>query len=935
MAPTDSYSPAGSSSYFSNTMYVGDGTWIASKNTFLFPNLVGMNFETMRYNGMGNRFASLKQYHQIIKAHGILAVITFLIIVPAAILIAQFYSRSHILALRLHIYFQILTILLSTVVFTLGWFAVGPSRSFTNPHHGIGLAIYVLVLVQGLFGYVIYLRSNDRRRPTKTSLSVMLHEWVGKATALLGLAQVPLGLTLYGSPKFTFILYALWMTFLLILLFILKYKTRPLLYDGHINNVHETTFVEEEIVEPRPKKSKAPVGLFAIGAGVAKSMREKLKRRNRSPDRSIVEKNEPTGQNNQAEVGSYFENEVDQTKKGNGGLLSRLTKIITASGILGFAKGRSNVKQNSRDDRYSTVSTDVPARPYQGHPSESAVGGVTSSTSQTREDWSRISMPIPNSRHPVNTTALDTSGSEPPIPRPVHRRYSNETYSDVNDSTSPSLIREENIPSIKDKLLAAIGIGYFAKRTTGGQDQIFSEREQKRRKINKVRIDEDKRVQHIRYQTMGNSHSGFDQDLHDSSDYTSEFSSSESSFASESNVQQNFPNALTPGVSPMIPPPSHGKSGPTEIIKMPSVPPDRYGILHQDSDISSQNISETQYEPRYSSHPKRESIADFIVSNNETTRKSGSAETSGKIAVADASRQVASAESSRQAEIAESSKQADFADSSRQAEFTQSSKQAELDDHSRRVECTEISRSGEVADNSRRGEFAENPRHAELAESSRQITSTDSARYIASEEEWQRSRSRIAKISTSAGDTLETTISVKVKVHDDKNHVTLRRLTREEAAAEREARLADRRWRRAESISSVSARDAATSNRRYRWSESETGRKSGYLAQSISPAQAATPSPGLVSGRKPVDSAYYPLQREPSKSGRLSAALAGSPESYENWSAMSPSNDDSGEAAAERRRRRRFERSQRNGLDSGLTVERVNKSLDNSNASNI
>lgn len=33
-------------------MYVGDGTWDSTRNDFLLPNLVGLNFETMRYNGM-------------------------------------------------------------------------------------------------------------------------------------------------------------------------------------------------------------------------------------------------------------------------------------------------------------------------------------------------------------------------------------------------------------------------------------------------------------------------------------------------------------------------------------------------------------------------------------------------------------------------------------------------------------------------------------------------------------------------------------------------------------------------------------------------------------------------------------------------------------------------------------------------------------------
>ncbi len=35
-------------------MTVGDGTWDFTKNSFLLPNLVGLNFETMQYNGMSS-----------------------------------------------------------------------------------------------------------------------------------------------------------------------------------------------------------------------------------------------------------------------------------------------------------------------------------------------------------------------------------------------------------------------------------------------------------------------------------------------------------------------------------------------------------------------------------------------------------------------------------------------------------------------------------------------------------------------------------------------------------------------------------------------------------------------------------------------------------------------------------------------------------------
>ena len=145
-------SDPGSSSYQSNSLVVGDGTWDTDRNTFLLPNLMGINFNTMRYNGMGNRFRDLPQYHSLIRGHGIVAAITFLGIVPAAILIAKFGQRNPGLSLKLHVYLQILTVLLTTVVLILGWFAVGPERALTNPHHGIGVAIYVLVMVQFLWG---------------------------------------------------------------------------------------------------------------------------------------------------------------------------------------------------------------------------------------------------------------------------------------------------------------------------------------------------------------------------------------------------------------------------------------------------------------------------------------------------------------------------------------------------------------------------------------------------------------------------------------------------------------------------------------------------------------------------------------------------------------------------------------------------------------
>lgn len=51
MAPTDALSAPGSVSYSSDRLTVGDGTWDFTKNNFLLPNLMGLPFDMMQYNG--------------------------------------------------------------------------------------------------------------------------------------------------------------------------------------------------------------------------------------------------------------------------------------------------------------------------------------------------------------------------------------------------------------------------------------------------------------------------------------------------------------------------------------------------------------------------------------------------------------------------------------------------------------------------------------------------------------------------------------------------------------------------------------------------------------------------------------------------------------------------------------------------------------------
>jgi hypothetical protein len=113
---------------------------------------------------MGNRFRSMAGYKALITAHGVLAAIAFLFVIPAAIFMARFYHRNPRTALRVHIWLQIAAVLLSTAAIICSFQAVGLERSLSNPHHGIGVALYTLVMVQFLGGALIHKLEKGKER---------------------------------------------------------------------------------------------------------------------------------------------------------------------------------------------------------------------------------------------------------------------------------------------------------------------------------------------------------------------------------------------------------------------------------------------------------------------------------------------------------------------------------------------------------------------------------------------------------------------------------------------------------------------------------------------------------------------------------------------------------------------------------------------------
>jgi hypothetical protein len=774
---------------------------------------------------MGNRFAGLPQYHQLIKGHGVVAVITFLFIIPAAILIAAYYRRSRFWAIRMHIYLQILTVALTTVVFTLGWFAVGPERSLTNPHHGIGLAIYVLVLWQAITGWWMHRREKGRGR-RRSPLKLVLHQWLGRATALLGFAQVPLGLTLYGSPKWTFILYALWMFFLLVLWFVLSYRAQvPLDVEIRRASSHGGTVIEDR----KPSRFGGLLGPLAAGAGAAALLSGRRRDRSRSQSRSRVEVI-PSRRGSRRGSGSYVEEKYESRRKERGGTLDKVLKVGAGLGVIALAKSWMDGRKRRReDDEYSSVAADTPSRRNDRRNdrrddrrnSRRRYSDETESVHVHRMEEGRPSRPILSGPGDPALAAAAISAAEPrPVtPRPVRQRprrdsYDSEELSDYDSTISPSR-RPQSSHGVRNGLLAGLGVGWFAKRIKDRRDKKEADR---LARIEQDRIEDERRARRGKtpQRLTGDGFSGGRHGRRESRTDSTDLSSI------LDNPHEINPGSLPPHPVTLADPIRPSGSGAAinqsrsrhditqEVVEpatMPPIPHDPQGILHQESGSESY-MSAGGHQHRRHSQIRREQ---------------------GEIAMAAAATAAAT---------------------------------------------------------------------------------------LAEEETRRRQRSQSRHDGSNVA---SPPVSVKVKVHDDKDrHVTLRRLTEQEAAAEREARRSERHRRRADSLSSLSGTDTAASRRRYRRDERDVEQR---VESSIPPppppvmAPLSPPNPAFAGGRRPKDSAYYSGRPgEPSGSGGVGAPSFESPESHATWSAMSPdqSQGDGAEAAAERRRRRRLERNARN-----------------------
>ncbi|KAK3313527.1 cytochrome b561/ferric reductase transmembrane [Apodospora peruviana] len=880
MAPADNLSPPGSSSYSSNTMTVGDGTWDFTKNSFLLPNLVGLNFDTMRYNGMGNRFSTLTQYHTLITGHGVLAAITFLFIVPTAVLYARFYTRNPGYALRYHAYLNILAVLLSTVVFILGFMAVGPSRNLTNPHHGIGVAIYVLILLQAIGGRLV-------RHITGRSLRVHIHRYSGRCIALLGIVQVPLGLTLYGSPRYLFILYALWMAFLALLFFILDYRDGGRRGDIFVSGGRSDGGHDHK----EKKKGMGWLGPLAAGGAIWALMRRRNKKKDRDAERdgsrspslhrshsrrrSVGPEVIPSPTH---ETSTFYDEKHSERRResGGGGFMKKALAAGAVGALVGRMMGGRKDKNRNDGSDYSAVATDTPSRhrPSRRYaPTESDFTERTEDTPRRHHDR-RGSLLPPPAGYPVAAAAA-ISAADRPTNRPTtpqrshaHSRFDSADGSDYSSYVSPSKRPTEKRKSsgsgIAKGVLAGLTFGWLGKKAKDSRDR--REEERLRDEEDRRREEEDRRAgrRNSRYTGDGygtptrreSSRRRPHRNYPPPSAITntaSELSSIEprgdtpydpapvgATIRPTGPVPVPVPGAPPPmalppaGGAPMVPLPvpipgaapvmagrsrSHSRDPmtPGGHAAMPPMPSDPQGFFARDSD------SDTYNSP-----------------SGGRRRPSHRTAAGGDVAAAAAA-------------------------------------------------------------------------------------AAASASILAQEQREEEDRRRREQASSSG----QPAASVRVKVHDDRDrNITLRRLTEEETAAER--RREQRQRRRADSVSSHS--EADTPVRRYRRGDSSQRRAEDEAQRRVElsdPPPLVPPNPGFAQGsgsRRPKDSAYYsgagPSAAGPSgamhAAGQTVSSLGGSPGPGPGWSGISgtPGSAAGENAAADRRRRRRLER--REGSRSGI-----------------
>ena len=387
--------------------------------------------------------------------------------------------------------------------------------------------------------------------PSLTNLK--LHHWLGRMIALLGLAQVPLGLTLYGSPKALFILYALAFFTLIVIYFVLSYRHDR--HGGHEGSDYDSrySYGPGSAVEERRKKGGIGgiVKAGAIGVGLAALANRIFRRRDGSPSR-------PEVIGSRRHSGSYVEEEKYSRHERDGSWTDRLLKIAAVVGAAGLVKSlldrRKDRDRDSDDGGYEPpLGGSAPVRP----------------DPLDRVDNSR---PLPSGRHPLN--------------QPIHHRRSE---SDLTYSYSSEDEERGKSHRLRD---GVAGLGAF-----GLVRNIFKKRRDQKEETRRERELEEERRRRANDQRLTGDGFPHRAGRPGSRTATSEISSTtdDNHPRHDSGLPPPFPPGTYPppvaGVPMPGPPLGVANPAPHVPVNMPPIPPDPQGLFHPESSGSEAYVS--------------------------------------------------------------------------------------------------------------------------------------------------------------------------------------------------------------------------------------------------------------------------------------------------------------------------------------------------------
>ncbi|KDE08177.1 hypothetical protein MVLG_01656 [Microbotryum lychnidis-dioicae p1A1 Lamole] len=140
--------------------------------------------------GLASESSGRTKHDMILIAHAVTASLATMILMPGAILIARYFRTTR--WFPLHVAFNSLAVILIIVAFGTAVYVTGGGFGDAT-HYSVGLAIFIIILVQAGLGYGAHLTrrpdlASGARLPTLTGKSPVRH-----VHALLGLALIALG----------------------------------------------------------------------------------------------------------------------------------------------------------------------------------------------------------------------------------------------------------------------------------------------------------------------------------------------------------------------------------------------------------------------------------------------------------------------------------------------------------------------------------------------------------------------------------------------------------------------------------------------------------------------------------------------------------------------------------------------------------------------